>query len=90
METDNIRTTASGASQSAGMDTAEQRTNSTDLLQRYRKDKYVESLLRGGNSLKYQSRTVLDAAFGEILTTCEKIRWMLVYGESYLKPEHRP
>lgn len=32
---------------------------------------------------------VLDAAFGEILMTCEKIRWMLTYGEHYLKPEFR-
>jgi len=35
-------------------------------------------------------KTMLDAAFGEILTTCEKIRWMLDFGEHYLKPEWRP
>merc|ERR1719506_2459117 len=32
---------------------------------------------------------MLDAAFGEILTTCEKIRWLLSEGESALKPEPR-
>jgi hypothetical protein len=34
--------------------------------------------------------TVVDAAFGEILTTCEKLRWVLAYGEDSLKPESRP
>ncbi|CAD6579548.1 MAG: Meiotic Sister-Chromatid recombination aldehyde dehydrogenase [Cyphobasidiales sp. Tagirdzhanova-0007] len=34
--------------------------------------------------------TVLDAALGEILTTCEKLRWLIAYGEHSLKPENRP
>lgn len=35
-------------------------------------------------------KTMLDGALGEILVTLEKIRWMLVYAEDYLKPEQRP
>ncbi|GAA5985650.1 hypothetical protein JCM11641_001462 [Rhodosporidiobolus odoratus] len=34
-------------------------------------------------------KTLVDAAFGEILTTCEKLRWVIANGESILKPEHR-
>jgi acyl-CoA reductase-like NAD-dependent aldehyde dehydrogenase len=33
--------------------------------------------------------TVIDAAFGEILTTCSKMDWLLRYGEKYLRPETR-
>ena len=36
------------------------------------------------------SLSVLDAALGEILTTCEKLRWLIAYGEHSLKPENRP
>ena len=32
---------------------------------------------------------VVDAAFGEILTTCEKLRWLVANGEQVLKPESR-
>lgn len=32
---------------------------------------------------------MLDAGFGEILTTCEKLRWTIQNGERYLKPEKR-
>jgi acyl-CoA reductase-like NAD-dependent aldehyde dehydrogenase len=32
---------------------------------------------------------MVDAAFGEILVTCEKINWVVGNGEKYLRPEHR-
>lgn len=35
-------------------------------------------------------RAVVDAAFGEILTTCEKLRWVIANGESILSPSTRP
>ncbi|SCV72987.1 BQ2448_6912 [Microbotryum intermedium] len=34
-------------------------------------------------------KTLVDAAFGEILTTCEKLRWIIANGEQCLKPEAR-
>ena len=40
-------------------------------------------------SAKDSGKPMLDAAFGEILTTCEKIRWLLAEGEAALKPEPR-
>lgn len=32
---------------------------------------------------------MVDASLGEIMTTCEKITWLLVEGEKWLKPEYR-
>ena len=32
---------------------------------------------------------MVDAAFGEVLVTCEKIRWLLSEGERWLRPEAR-
>ena len=32
---------------------------------------------------------VIDANFGEILPTCEKLRWTIEHGERSLKPEYR-
>lgn len=32
---------------------------------------------------------VVDAAFGEILVTAEKLRWVIANGEGILKPESR-
>ena len=32
---------------------------------------------------------MLDAALGEILTTCAKLDWLVTWGEHYLKPESR-
>ena len=32
---------------------------------------------------------MIDASLGEIMTTCEKITWLLGEGESWLKPEYR-
>ncbi|XP_027933486.1 aldehyde dehydrogenase 22A1-like [Vigna unguiculata] len=34
-------------------------------------------------------KTMVDASFGEIMTTCEKINWLLSEGEQCLKPEYR-
>jgi acyl-CoA reductase-like NAD-dependent aldehyde dehydrogenase len=34
-------------------------------------------------------RVVLDASFGEILTTCSKLEWLINRGEAALKPEKR-
>ncbi|KAJ8766446.1 hypothetical protein K2173_022505 [Erythroxylum novogranatense] len=34
-------------------------------------------------------KTMVDASFGEIMTTCEKITWLLAEGEKWLKPEYR-
>ncbi|GAA6046801.1 hypothetical protein JCM3770_005649 [Rhodotorula araucariae] len=35
-------------------------------------------------------KTLVDAAFGEILTTCEKLRWLISNAESALAPDYRP
>lgn len=35
------------------------------------------------------ARAVIDAALGEILTTCSKAEWMLNHGEDAIKPETR-
>ena len=32
---------------------------------------------------------MVDGSFGEILTTCEKLRWTIDHGEEALKPEYR-
>ncbi len=32
---------------------------------------------------------VIDAATGEILTTCSKMEWLIKYGEAALRPENR-
>ncbi|KAL0947454.1 hypothetical protein HGRIS_013561 [Hohenbuehelia grisea] len=34
-------------------------------------------------------KTLIDAALGEILTTCSKMEWLLKHGERVLKPEAR-
>lgn len=34
-------------------------------------------------------KTMVDASLGEIMTTCEKITWLLDEGEKWLKPEYR-
>ncbi|KAJ8444922.1 hypothetical protein Cgig2_029116 [Carnegiea gigantea] len=34
-------------------------------------------------------KTMIDASLGEIMTTCEKITWLLSEGEKWLKPEYR-
>lgn len=35
-------------------------------------------------------KTKIDASFGEILVTVEKLRWMVLHGERVLAPEKRP
>ncbi|BGP51561.1 Meiotic Sister-Chromatid recombination aldehyde dehydrogenase [Rhodotorula kratochvilovae] len=35
-------------------------------------------------------KTLVDAAFGEILTTCEKLRWLIANAEAALAPDYRP
>ncbi|KAL7409741.1 Aldedh-domain-containing protein [Mrakia frigida] len=34
-------------------------------------------------------KTMLDSAFGEIITTCSKLEWLIKHGEEYLRPESR-
>ncbi|KZT72872.1 Aldedh-domain-containing protein [Daedalea quercina L-15889] len=34
-------------------------------------------------------KTLLDAALGEVLTTCSKLDWLINHGERYLRPERR-
>ncbi|TPX38320.1 hypothetical protein SmJEL517_g00308 [Synchytrium microbalum] len=34
-------------------------------------------------------KTIVDASFGELLTTCEKLRWTIANGETVLAPEYR-
>lgn len=50
----------------------------------------LQGLGRMAGLIRFLDSTVVDAAFGEILTTCEKLRWVMAYGEEYLKPEARP
>jgi acyl-CoA reductase-like NAD-dependent aldehyde dehydrogenase len=41
-------------------------------------------------SIRDSGKTALEAAMGEILVSCEKLRWMMLHGEEYLAPESRP
>ena len=34
-------------------------------------------------------KPMVDAAFGEVMVTCEKIAWLLRHGERWLRPERR-
>jgi acyl-CoA reductase-like NAD-dependent aldehyde dehydrogenase len=34
-------------------------------------------------------KTRIDAAFGEVLTTCEKLRWLITHGQDALAPDYR-
>ena len=40
-------------------------------------------------SARDSGKPLVDAAFGEILTTMEKIKWLLKEGERWLRPEMR-
>ncbi|KAJ1930313.1 Meiotic Sister-Chromatid recombination aldehyde dehydrogenase [Tieghemiomyces parasiticus] len=40
-------------------------------------------------SARDSGKTYLDAQLGEILTTCEKLKWTMAYGEKALQPEYR-
>lgn len=35
-------------------------------------------------------KTMVDASFGEILVTVEKLKWTILHGEKALRPEKRP
>jgi len=35
-------------------------------------------------------KTKVDASFGEILVTAEKLKWVIQHGEKALRPEKRP
>lgn len=41
-------------------------------------------------SVQETGKTVTEALLGEVMTTCEKIRWIIANGEACLKPEKRP
>lgn len=34
-------------------------------------------------------KPMVDAAFGEVMVTCEKISWLIREGQQWLKPEKR-
>jgi len=40
-------------------------------------------------AVRENGKTLVDAAFGEILVTCEKLKWLAEEGEQWLQPEHR-
>jgi acyl-CoA reductase-like NAD-dependent aldehyde dehydrogenase len=40
-------------------------------------------------SCRDSGKTVFEAYLGEVLTTCEKIRYVIEYGEEALQPESR-
>ncbi|GMH33070.1 hypothetical protein BSKO_00904 [Bryopsis sp. KO-2023] len=40
-------------------------------------------------SARDSGKPMVDAAFGEVIVTCEKICWLVNEGEKYLKPEKR-
>lgn len=40
-------------------------------------------------SMEDTGKTLFEASFGEILTSCEKLRHLVLHGETYLRPESR-
>ncbi|GIL63479.1 hypothetical protein Vafri_17528 [Volvox africanus] len=40
-------------------------------------------------SARDSGKPILDAIVGEVVVTCEKIHWLCMEGERYLRPEHR-
>ena len=54
---------------------------------------FAEQALRVAAVYRVSSRdsgkTAVDAALGEVMVTCEKIWWLLKYGQRWLKPETR-
>ena len=40
-------------------------------------------------SARDTGKVMVDAILGEIVTTCEKIHWLISEGEKWLKPERR-
>ncbi|KAF9619816.1 hypothetical protein IFM89_009567 [Coptis chinensis] len=55
--------------------------------------KFMKAIIDGESLQKLSSRdtgkTMVDASLGEIMTTCEKLTWLLAEGERWLKPEYR-
>ena len=41
-------------------------------------------------AVRESGKTMVDAIFGEILVTCEKLKWTIAHGEAALRPERRP
>lgn len=41
-------------------------------------------------SVDDSGKTITEASLGEVMITCEKLRWIMNHGEKYLKREHRP
>ncbi len=40
-------------------------------------------------SARDSGKPMVDAAFGEVIVTCEKLWWLIKEGERYLRPEAR-
>ena len=40
-------------------------------------------------AVRDSGKPMVDAAFGELVVTCEKALWLVDHGEQYLKPERR-
>lgn len=60
-------------------------------MQRWRAE-ILERLVRGASSSFVRvdlACAVLDAALGEIITTCSKLDWLINHGEGALSPESR-
>ena len=56
-------------------------------MQRHGKNEYVVSILPPSDT--DAASTVVDAALGELLTTCSKMEWLIKHGEAALRPESR-
>lgn len=46
-------------------------------------------LILGRVSARDSGKPMVDAAFGEVMVTCEKIWWLVKEGRQYLQPERR-
>ena len=44
---------------------------------------------RGRVAARDSGKPMVDAAFGEVMVTCEKLAWLLRHGERWLRPEAR-
>lgn len=59
-----------------------------DGVSRHGEDAYVTSVLQLPYYLTIEYK-VVDAALGEIITTCSKLGWLIDHGEKALRPETR-
>ncbi|KAL5158060.1 Aldehyde dehydrogenase 22A1 [Glycine soja] len=62
---------------------------STEGTKNVGEDKLQEKAPLFTISSRDTGKTMVDASLGEIMTTCEKINWLLSEGEQCLKPEYR-